>query len=50
MYAQQQSILFTPDDLQVDWKITPGPLLAGALWQTADLNNDDHISQDEAMA
>ena len=49
MYAQQQTILLTADDMQVDWKVTPGPLLAGALWDGADLNHDGSISRVEAF-
>ena len=36
MYAQTQSILIGSDGIQIDWKITPGPLLADAIWSAAD--------------
>ena len=36
MYAQTQSIVIGSDGIQIDWKITPGPLLADAIWSAAD--------------
>jgi nickel/cobalt exporter len=50
MYGQSQSIKLMPTGLQVDWKITPGPLLADAIWSAADQNLDGSISQNEAQA
>ena len=50
MYAQNQSITLQPDGLNVDWKIAPGPVIADATWQAADLNGDGVISQQEAEA
>ena len=50
MYAQQQAVRFSPAGLQVDWKITPGPLLAGSLWQAADLDGDNRVDAGEAQA
>ncbi len=50
MYAQNQSISIQPDGLHVDWKIAPGPVIADATWQAADLNHDGSISQQEAAA
>ena len=50
MYAQTQAILLTPAGLQVDWKITPGPLLADAIWDSADQDKDGSVSQAEAQA
>ncbi len=48
MYAQNQSIAIQPDGLHMDWKIAPGPVIADATWQAADLNHDGSISQREA--
>jgi nickel/cobalt exporter len=48
MYAQNQAITIQPDGLHVDWKIAPGPVIADATWQAADLNHDGSISQQEA--
>jgi ABC-type nickel/cobalt efflux system permease component RcnA/Tol biopolymer transport system component len=50
MYAQEGSIRLTRDAILADWKITPGPLLAGAIWDAADFNQDSLISQEEALA
>ena len=50
MYAQDQTIQINQDTLQVEWKITPGPILAGTLWDNADLNRDGAISSQEAQA
>jgi len=50
MYAQTQTIDITASGLQVDWKITPGPLLALGAWDQADQNHDGQISPQEAQA
>jgi len=50
MYAQTQSIIIGPDGIQIDWKITPGPLLADAIWSAADQNQDGSISPQEVQA
>jgi len=50
MYAQTQSILIGSDGIQIDWKITPGPLLADAIWSAADSNQDGSISPQEVQA
>ena len=36
--------------IQIDWKITPGPLLADAIWSAADQNQDGSISPQEVQA
>ncbi len=50
MYTQNQSVLLEPDGLHVDWKIVPGPVIADATWQAADLDHNGSISQQEAQA
>ncbi len=50
MYAQEEAITISSAGLSVDWKITPGPMLAGVLWDQADTNHDGKISPDEALA
>ena len=50
MYAQTQSILIDSDGIQIDWKITPGPLLADAIWSASDQNQDGSISPQEVQA
>src|SRR5271157_3608375 len=50
MYAQSQSIQIKPDGLSVEWKITPGPMLAYSAWDQADQNQDGQISPQEARS
>ncbi len=50
MYAQTQSILISSDGIQIDWKITPGPLLADAIWSAADQDQNGSISPQEVQA
>ena len=50
MYAQAQAIQITRDGLRVDWKITPGPLLAESAWGQSSQNQNGQISQPEAQA
>ena len=50
MYTQDQAVQISQDGLQVDWKITPGPMLAGQLWDNADLNQDGMISGSEEQS
>src|SRR5690348_11658661 len=49
MYAQNQSIVLSSTGLHVDWKITPGPLLADSVWAAADQNQDGLVSANEAQ-
>lgn len=48
MYAQEQFIMLGADDLSIEWKITPGPLLADSIWAAADSDHDGSVSQPEA--
>ncbi len=50
MYAQTQSILIGSDGIQIDWKITPGPLLADAIWSAADQDQNGSVSSQEVQA
>ena len=50
MYAQEEAIHLTPSGMEIDWKITPGPLLSTALWNNADQNQDGVVSPAEAAA
>ena len=50
MYVQSQAIDITISGMQVDWKITPGPLLADTVWSAADQDQDGSISPSEAQA
>ena len=50
MYAQEGAVRFSRQGLLLDWKITPGPMLAGAIWDTVDQNQDGSVSHSEALA
>src|SRR5258708_23210612 len=50
MYSQSQSILLNQSGLQLDWKISPGPVLAGAVGGAADQDQNGAISPQEAQA
>jgi nickel/cobalt transporter (NicO) family protein len=49
MYAQAQAIQITRAGLQVDWKITPGPLLAESAWGQSSQNQNGQINQPQAQ-
>ena len=48
MYTQSQSVTIAENGLQVDLKITPGPLLADGAWNDADTDHNSMVSQQEA--
>jgi len=50
MYAQTQAITISTDEIQIVWKITPGPLLADAIWSAADQDKNGSISTQETQA
>jgi len=50
MYTQNQSVQLEADGLHIDWKILPGPVIADATWQAADLDHNNSISPQEAQA
>jgi nickel/cobalt exporter len=50
MYAQEQLITLTQDGISIQWKITPGPLLADSVWAAVDADRNDVISPPEAQA
>jgi ABC-type nickel/cobalt efflux system permease component RcnA/Tol biopolymer transport system component len=50
MYAQSQAIQISIDGLLIDWKITPGPMLAFAAWDQADQKHDGQIRPEEAQS
>ena len=47
-YFQKHTVTLTPDTIHVEWSINPGPLLAGWVWNEADENADQAISEAEA--
>ena len=50
MFSQNPSIAISQNALEFHWKITLGPLLAGAIWDQTDQNKDNTIFQAEARA
>lgn len=48
MYAQEMFVTLSRDSLSIDWKLTPGPLLADSVWAAADRDQDGNVSQGEA--
>jgi hypothetical protein len=50
MYIQDQAISISPDGLQIDWKIFPGPILADAVWATVAQSDTSTVSQEAARA
>ena len=50
MYAQEQAITLTAQNISIVWKITPGPLLADSVWAAADADHNGAISPPEARA
>ena len=47
-FFHNHTIKLYPDQVEIIWELTPGPLLAEAIWYEADLNRDDHVSFQEA--
>ena len=50
MYAQEQLVTLRENGILIEWKITPGPLLADSVWTAADADRNGTISQSEAQA
>jgi hypothetical protein len=50
MYAQEQFVVLTQAGISIDWKITPGPLLADSVWAAADGDRNGSVSPQEAHA
>lgn len=50
MYFQKVTLTVGSEQLSADWHIQPGPLLAEALWKTADSSGDGKVSAEEANA
>lgn len=48
MYAQEIFVTLSRASLSIDWKLTPGPLLADSVWAAADGDRDGDVSQGEA--
>jgi ABC-type nickel/cobalt efflux system permease component RcnA/Tol biopolymer transport system component len=50
MYFQSLALHLAPDGVRVAWTISPGPLLASAVWSKADRDQDHVIGEEEARA
>ena len=49
IYTHTFNLTLTPQGLLVGWEIKPGPLVAARLWYEADQNEDESISEEEAL-
>jgi ABC-type nickel/cobalt efflux system permease component RcnA/Tol biopolymer transport system component len=49
MYFHTHTVLLSPDGIQVTWELIPGPMIAQAIWYSADQNDDQSISDLEAL-
>jgi len=49
MYFHTHTVLLTPGGIQVTWELIPGPMIAQAIWYSADQNDDQSISDLEAL-
>jgi hypothetical protein len=49
MYFHTHTVILAPDGIQVTWEIIPGPMIAQAIWYSADQNDDQSISDLEAL-
>jgi ABC-type nickel/cobalt efflux system permease component RcnA/Tol biopolymer transport system component len=50
MYFHTYSVSLSPDGIQITWEIVPGPMLAQTIWHSADQNQDQVVSNEEAWA
>ena len=50
MYFHTHTVQLSSAGIDITWDIVPGPMLAHILWQRADQNTDELISDDEAWA
>lgn len=50
MFFHAHAIQLTPGGIQDKWTITPGQLLMLGVWEQADANDDDAVSEEEAQA
>jgi ABC-type nickel/cobalt efflux system permease component RcnA/Tol biopolymer transport system component len=49
MYFHTHTVLLAPGGIQVIWELIPGPMIAQAIWYSADQNDDQSISDLEAL-
>ncbi|NOQ40155.1 MAG: hypothetical protein GQ562_07525, partial [Anaerolineales bacterium] len=49
MYFHTHTVLLAPGGIQVTWELIPGPMIAQAIWYSADQNDDQSISDPEAL-
>lgn len=49
MYFHTHTVLLAPGGIQVTWELIPGPMIAQAIWYSADQNDDQSISDLEAL-
>ncbi len=49
MYFHTHTVTLAPDGIQVNWELIPGPMIAQSIWYSADQNDDQSISDLEAL-
>jgi nickel/cobalt transporter (NicO) family protein len=49
MYFHTLTINLSDEGIQVVWDLAPGPMLAQAIWKSADLDEDNRISPEEGF-
>lgn len=50
MYFHTHQVSLSPDGIRITWEMVPGPLIAQSIWVEADLNQDELVSPQEALA
>ncbi|MBT7073850.1 MAG: hypothetical protein HN922_02965 [Anaerolineae bacterium] len=48
MYFHTFTLNFSPNTMQITWELVPGPMITHILWQEADLDGDEMVSEEEA--
>jgi ABC-type nickel/cobalt efflux system permease component RcnA len=48
MYFHTYLVSLSQDSIQITWEIVPGPMLAQMIWHSADQDQDDAVSDQEA--
>jgi len=49
MYYHTHTIILSPDGISITWQIMPGPMIAQSIWFDVDKNQDDLVSDAEAV-
>ncbi|RLD91806.1 MAG: hypothetical protein DRJ13_17230, partial [Bacteroidetes bacterium] len=49
MYYHTHSVKLSPDGIFITWQIVPGPMIAQSIWFAVDKDQDDLVSETEAV-